>query len=61
MAEISEYVKLSTWAKSRGISYRTAWNWFKDGKLPGKAFQTETGTILVEISELQSKNINLKQ
>ena len=47
-------MKLSKWAKQQGISYRTAWNWFKTNKLPVKAIQTKTGTILVEIES--SKN-----
>lgn len=38
-------MKLSDYAKSIGISYRTAWNWYKSGKLQG--YQTETGTIIV--------------
>ena len=46
-------MKLSQWAKHQGITYRTAWNWFKAGKLPVKAIQTKTGTILVECSILQ--------
>ena len=33
-------MKLSTWAKERGISYRTAWRYFKDGKIKG-AYQME--------------------
>jgi len=41
-------VKLSDWAKSQGISYQTAWEWFKHNKLPVKATQTPSGTILVE-------------
>jgi len=43
-------MKLSHWAKTQGITYRTAWNWFKAGKMPVKTIQTKTGTILVEIS-----------
>lgn len=41
-------MKLSTWAKRKGISYRTAWRWFKEGKLPVVAEQTPTGTILIK-------------
>jgi len=41
-------MKLSAWAKKQGITYKTAWNWFKTGRLPVHAFQTPTGTILVE-------------
>jgi len=41
-------MKLSTWAKKQGIHYQTAWKWFNEGKLPVKATQLPTGTILVE-------------
>lgn len=41
-------MKLSQWAKQQGISYTTAWRWYKHGKLPVKATQTPSGTILVE-------------
>jgi putative resolvase len=41
-------MKLSDWAKQQGISYRTAWRWFKNGKLPVSVRQTATGTILIE-------------
>lgn len=43
-------MKLSQWAKLQGITYRTAWNWFKSGKMPVKSFQTKSGTILVDVS-----------
>jgi len=39
-------MKLSEWAKKMGISYRRAWQMFKDGKLPN-ARQLPTGTIVV--------------
>lgn len=42
-------MKLSKWAKQQGISYRTAWNWFKAGKMPVHAIQTKSGTILVDV------------
>jgi predicted site-specific integrase-resolvase len=38
-------VKLSDYAKKLGISYRTAWRYYKEGKL--NAYQTHTGTIIV--------------
>ena len=41
-------MKLSEWAKQQGISYKTAWRWFKSEKLPCHAIQTESGTILVK-------------
>lgn len=40
-------MKLSQWAKSKGISYHTAFNWFHQGKIPN-AYQMDTGTILVD-------------
>lgn len=46
-------MKLSIWAKKQGISYRTAWRWFKLGKLPVAAEQTKTGTILIKEELLQ--------
>ena len=41
-------MKLSDWARKQGISYRTAWRWFREGKLPVEAVQTSTGTILIK-------------
>lgn len=41
-------MKLSEWARQQGISYLTAWRWFRAGKLPVPARQLPTGTILVE-------------
>ena len=38
-------MKLSVYAHSLGVSYRTAWRWFKAGQITG--FQAETGTIIV--------------
>lgn len=40
-------MKLSDWAEKQGISYLTAWRWFKNGKLPVKSFKVPSGTILV--------------
>ncbi|MBW2671838.1 MAG: IS607 family transposase [Deltaproteobacteria bacterium] len=40
-------MKLSDWAKQQGISYRTAWRWFRQGRLPCRAEQMPSGTILV--------------
>lgn len=48
-------MKLSDWAKKQGISYLTAYRWFKGGTLPASAYQSDSGTIIVhedpEISE----------
>jgi len=39
-------MKLNEYAKKQGISYKTAWRWWKSGYLKG--FQMPTGTIIVE-------------
>ena len=39
-------MKLSKYAKKLGVGYRTAWNWYKAGKIDS-AYQTPTGTIIV--------------
>jgi putative resolvase len=42
-------MKLIDYAHKMGISYKTAWRWFKAGKIPGK--QMDTGTILITEDE----------
>ena len=42
-------MKLREWAAREGVHYRTAWRWWRDGKLPVPARQTATGTIVVEV------------
>ena len=44
-------MKLSDWARANGITYKTAWKWWKAGTLPVPARQRPTGTILVESAE----------
>lgn len=44
-------MKLSTWAKKQGISYKTAWRLWKNGQLPVAAEQLATGTIIVKVPE----------
>jgi len=41
-------MKLSDWARQQGISYMTAWRWFRAGKLPVPARPLPAGTIWVE-------------
>lgn len=41
-------MKLREWADKIGVKYLTAYRWFKAGTLPAKAYQTESGTIIVE-------------
>jgi len=49
-------MKLSKWAKSQGISYLTAWNWFHAGILPVKAYQLPNKTIIVQEENISSPN-----
>lgn len=47
-------IKLSEYAKLNRIQYRAAWNRFKAGKIPNAEY-TETGAILIDISEKKNK------
>ncbi len=44
-------MRLSAWAKTQGVTYRTAWEWFKNGTMPVPARQLASGTILVDVPE----------
>ena len=48
-------MKLSTWAKTLGISYKTAWRMFKNNLIQN-AIQLPTGTIIVKENIEKSKN-----
>ena len=50
-------MKLSDYAKKLGINYKTAWRYFKDGKL--NAYQTHTGTIIVNDEITLNTNSNV--
>ncbi len=52
--DIFKVMKLSAWARKMGISYRRAWQMFRDGKLP-HARQLPTGTIIVLEDEEERK------
>ena len=47
-----EIIKLSEYAKRHGVTYRTVWNKFKEGKLPN-AYKDEFGNILVKVENLK--------
>ena len=47
-------MKLSHYAKERGLDYRTVWNWYKEGKIPN-AYQTHSGTIIIPDEEIEHK------
>src|SRR5215469_2132713 len=38
-------MKLSQYAKQQGVSYKTAWRWYKAGQLD--AYKTATGIVIV--------------
>ena len=42
-------MKLSDYAKQAGVSYQTAWRWWKSGALKG--YQLPSGTIIVNVSD----------
>lgn len=50
-------MKLSDYAKLQGISYRTAWNQYKSGRLGVPAKQLPTGTIIVDVPTKPQKVI----
>lgn len=41
-------MKLPDYAKHLGVSYKTAWRWWKTGKLPHPARQVESGLVIVD-------------
>lgn len=51
-------IKLSQYAKDRGIGYRAAWNRFKAGKIPN-ARVTDTGTIEIELIKPKKLEYNV--
>ena len=68
-----ENMKLSQYAKQRGVTYRTAWNHFKTGKIPNaemmqdghvfindkKPCKTEKTDVYARVSSSENKT-NLK-
>jgi putative resolvase len=44
-------MKLSQYAKRAGISYKTAWRWYKAGQLD--AYQTPTGMVVVRDPQME--------
>ena len=49
------YYKLSDYAKKFNVTYRTAWNRFKKGKIEG-AFIDESNHVLIPINKIEKKN-----
>jgi predicted site-specific integrase-resolvase len=50
-------MKLSQYARQLGVSYKTAWRWWKSGRLD--AYQTETGTIIVREAAVAPSGVAL--
>lgn len=50
-------MKLSEYAKRTGVTYKTAWHWWKAGQLD--AYQLPTGTIIVRESQASAAGVAL--
>ena len=48
-------LKLNEYCRKMGISYITGYRWFKNNKMPidTNSYQTDTGTIFVEVDDMQ--------
>ncbi len=51
-------MKLKEWADRTGVKYLTAYRWFKAGTLPVKAYQTDSGTIIVDDPDFSEPTMN---
>ena len=49
------FLKLSEYAKKNSVTYQTAWNHFKSGKIPN-ARQLITGTVVIDESQQANDN-----
>jgi predicted site-specific integrase-resolvase len=45
-------MKLADWARQNGLTYKTAWRMWKTGKLPVRAEQMPTGSVIVHVDGL---------
>jgi hypothetical protein len=57
-------IKLSDWCEKTGTNYMTAWRWFHNNQLPVPAYQTASGSIMVEeqaINNEETISIYLKK
>lgn len=44
-------IKLSVWAKENGIHHKTAYKWYKNGKMPYPTYKIGPKTIVVEVPD----------
>lgn len=54
-------MKLSEWAKKVGVSYQTAWRWFRANKMPVRTEQTQSGTVIVYEDEVTNREFFIKK
>lgn len=47
-------IKLSTWARDNGIHHKTAYRWYKNGKMPYPTYKIGPKTIVVEVPDEDS-------
>lgn len=40
-------IKLADWAKKNNVCYRTAWNYFKQGRFDGQCDVNDKGSIFI--------------
>lgn len=52
-------MKLSAWAIQQGITYKTAWRMWKQGRLPVPATQLPTGTIILDVTAHRPSGVAL--
>jgi predicted site-specific integrase-resolvase len=52
-------MKLADWARQEGVTYHTAYRWFRLGQMPVPAEQLPSGTILVRTPLRQQKQVAL--
>ncbi len=50
-------MKLSQYAKKLGVHYKTAWRWYKEGRLEG--YQLPTGTIIITEEDTPEKDLEV--
>lgn len=55
---MQKYIKLSEYAKNNSITYRTAWSWYKEGKIKDTKL-TPSGTILVKDEQMTDSSFGV--
>ncbi len=50
-------MKLSQYSKKLGVRYKTAWRWYKEGRLKG--YQLPTGTIIITEEDTPEKDLKV--